>query len=188
MKDSKTIVFIPPNARFKKQDFSLIRISTYLNKVFHIKSILIYIEDDDAIEEQLNFDMVYKVRNKKELFQLLESLNYSFIFHRTWMHSYTFAAKLLKKYKNTIINIKDWNFANKDTYKFLFNNHDHDGIRFIFENAKFILSHFTEEQSKKWIKEYKLKENRFIFFPEFCNEENFVDRKNIKYKSLFLTN
>ena len=65
--------------------------------------------------------------------------------------------------KNTIINIKDWNFANKNTYKFLFNNKDYKGISYRFKNAKLILSHFTKEQSKKWIEEYKLKENKFIF-------------------------
>lgn len=173
----KTIVFIPPNGILKKQDFSLQRIAKHLSKDKNIKSILLYIgneQDNQALEY---FDEIIKVNSKKKLFKRLKNLEYSTIFSRSWMHAYPFSAQLVKKFDNVIVNIKDWNFATKEEYKFLFgNDDDFDAIKYIFKNAKNVLSHFTKEQAKIWAKDYDVNKDKFLFFPEYCDDCNFEEK------------
>ncbi len=128
------------------------------------------------------FKQIITVKNKDEMFKTIASLNHKAIFHRSWMGSYDFAADLVKNFDNVIVNIKDWNFAPQNVYEFLYqDNNDYESISYIFKNCKKILSHFTKEQYLLWEKEYNIDKNKFTFFPEFCNNESFVDKKRKEY-------
>ncbi|MGB5793687.1 hypothetical protein [Poseidonibacter sp.] len=165
----KTIIFIPPNGILKKHDFSLQRIANVLETDSTMKSVLIYI-DNQQDNNIGHFDEIYKVNSKQELIEKIKEINYDIIFSRGWMHAYPFCAELVKKFDNVIVNIKDWNFATKEEYKFLFgNDDDFDAIEYIFKNAKHILPHYTTQQAKLWLKEYQLEKDKFVFFPEYCN-------------------
>lgn len=169
----KTIIFIPPNGILKRHDFSLERIVKSLQKDKSIKSILLYINSGQENKSLNYFDQVYQVKSQKVLFKKLSSMNYDSIFSRSWMHAYTFSAKLVRKFDNVIVNIKDWNFSTKEEYKFLFgNDDDFDAIKYIFTHAKYILSHYTNKQAKLWAKEYNVSKKKFIFFPEYCIDIN----------------
>ncbi len=184
---TKNILLIPPSGKLKKQDFSLIRIAKWLNEYEYINITLLYIREDNITIPMHDFKNSYELKNEKELFKTIQTLNYDLIFHRTWMGSYYFAAKLIKSFKNVIVNIKDWNFAKKEVYQYLFpNTKDCEGIDYIFKNSKLVLSHFTKEQAKLWAKEYNTSNNKFKFFPEYCNKQNFNKKPIIKYKNIHL--
>ncbi|RXJ98220.1 hypothetical protein CRU98_10690 [Arcobacter sp. CECT 8986] len=183
MLKNKHFILIPPNGRFKKQDFSLLRIMKWLKNFKNIKISLIYIEDVKINKNLQDFINIYKVKDEEEIFKTIKSLDYDFIFHRSWMGAYYFAATLVKTFDNVLINIKDWNFAEKEVYEYLFpDNKDYESIDYIFKNCNNILSHFTKEQSKLWAKKYNTKKNKFKFFPEYCNKDNFNNKPKIKYK------
>ena len=175
---TKLIIFIPPNGILKKHDFSLERIVRSLKDDKLIKSILIYKENHQDKRALKYFDNIIQIKSEKELFKKISHIDYDIIFSRSWMHAYSFSAKLVKKFDNVVVNIKDWNFSTKKEYKFLFkNNDDFNAIKYIFKNAKYILSHYTKEQAKIWSKKYNVNKDKFIFFPEFCNKENFINNK-----------
>ncbi|AXH10879.1 hypothetical protein AHALO_2552 [Malaciobacter halophilus] len=179
---NKHLILIPPNGRFKKQDFSLFRIIKWLKNFENIKISLIYIEDGNINKNLKDFINIYKVKDEEEIFNIIKLLDYDFIFHRSWMGAYYFAAKLVKTFDNVLINIKDWNFAEKEIYEYLFqNNKDYESIEYIFKNCDNILSHFTKEQAKLWAKEYNTNKNKFKFFPEYCNKKSFNNKPKIKY-------
>lgn len=181
------VVLIPPNGQLKKHDFSFQRIEKWLSKFDNIETTLLHIKPLNFTPDISIFKSVIEVKNEEELFDILNRLDFSFIFHRSWMGSYEFAARIIKEFNKVIINIKDWNFAEKEVYESIFpNNKDHESIDFIFKNCSTILSHFTKEQYLPWAKEYNTNESKFIFFPEFCNENNFNKRKPIKYKNIHL--
>ncbi len=181
----KTIIFVPPNGILKRQDFSIARIVKILQKDKGIKSILLYINSAQDNHSLNYFDQVYQVKSEEELFNKLSSINYDSIFSRSWMHAYSFSAKLVKKFDNVIVNIKDWNFSTREEYKFLFgNDDDFDAIKYIFENAKYILSHYTDKQAKLWAKKYQVSKEKFIFFPEYCVDINQSVPKTRKVDSI----
>jgi len=166
----KTIIFIPPNGNLKKHDFSLNRIVKEFSKYSRINCILLYISKEKETYNDSNYDNIIKVKSTKELFKNLNTLKYDIIFSRSWMHAYSFSAELVKKFDNVIVNIKDWNFSKKKEYRFLFgNDDDFDAIKYIFKNAKKVLSHYTSDQAKIWAKKYNVSKDKFIFFPEYCN-------------------
>ncbi len=130
------------------------------------------------------FHEIINVHNKDELFNILSEIHYETIFHRCWMGSYCFAADIVKNYEHVFINIKDWNFASQEVYDFLYpHNNDFKSMEYIFKYSAKVLSHFTEEQYKIWAKEYNIDQDKFIFFPEYCNEDTFVVNKEKLYKS-----
>jgi len=180
----KTIIFIPPNGTLKKHDFSLERIAKSLKDNKSIKSVLLYVKNNQDEKALKYFDNIVQVKSEKELFKKISLIDYDTIFSRAWMHAYPFSAKLVKKFDNVVVNIKDWNFATKKEYKFLFGNYDDfDAIKYIFKNAKYVLSHYRKQQAKIWAEQYKVNKNKFIFFPEFCNKENFINKKTIYNKN-----
>lgn len=173
---NKHIIFIPPNGSFKVQDFSIYRIVKALKNLTDFKLTLLYIKSDIVVDLQL-FDNVIEVNDTKEIVHKLQDKTYDYIFHRTWMHAYDFASELVQRFDNVLVNIKDWNFAPEEVYEFLFNKRDYRAIKSIFESGCKILTHFTQEQVQLWCNEYDTCEENFIFFPEFCNEENFIIKK-----------
>lgn len=180
------IILIPPNGKLKKQDFSLHRINKWL-KDFNIEVILMLISEKDEIAYKDDFENVVMVEDEIKLFEAIKTIDYDCILHRSWMGAYSFAAKLIQKFDNVIVNIKDWNFASKEVYEFLFpDTQDFDGIDFIFKNGKTILSHFTDEQALLWAKEYNTDKDKFIFFPEYCNKDNFNRKPPLKYENIKL--
>jgi len=187
----KLVIFIPPNGNMVGHDFSIHRLGTYFKNIKNVKTVIVKIDNkkrDTEFDNGNYIDEVINVSSQEELFKTVKKLNANLIFHRSWMLTYSFASKLVEKFDNVIVNIKDWNFAPKEEYEFIFENHndDFEGVEYIFKNAKFILSHFTKQQVKRWAKKYNVNKNKFIFFPEYCNEENFIyknmdyDYKNIK--------
>lgn len=172
----KTIILVPANGILKKQDFLFDRLSYYFKNELNYTVILIHITEDLIIENK-NFNKIIPVNNKDELISSLSKIKYDYIINRGWMHAYSFSAKLVKEFRDVIIIIKDWNFSTKEEYKFLFgDDSDFEAIEYIFKYAKNILSHFTKEQTKIWVKEYKVNENKFLFFPEYCNKINFQNK------------
>ncbi|MCK5110919.1 MAG: hypothetical protein KAQ94_05310 [Arcobacteraceae bacterium] len=154
--------------------------SHYFKKELNYKVILITIKSDIAIVNK-NYSKVIEVENQKQIIKTIYQIQYDFIINRGWMHAYQFSAKIVKNFPETIVIIKDWNFSTKQEYKFLFgDDSDFKAIKYIFKNAKKVLSHYTKEQAKVWAKEYNTDKNKFIFFPDYCNESNFV-KKQLKF-------
>lgn len=185
MSKIKKIVFIPPNGKMFINDFSIQRLSQYCKNTPNIHTTLLKIDTLNPVETIEYIDCVINVESENELYKQLKLLEYDVIFHRSWMLAYPFAATLVKTFDNVIVNIKDWNFSTQKEYKILFGEKavdDFKAIEYIFKNAKAILSHYTHEQAKIWAKKYNVNENKFIFFPEYCNEKNFNHRKNIAYQ------
>lgn len=187
----KKVVFVPPNGKMFINDFSIQRIGHYLSKIEDVETVLCIVDESNNNE---SFDFVHRVireSSHKQLLKKIKEENADIIFHRSWMLAYPFAAKLVKKFDNVIVNIKDWEFASKKEYGIIFGEEatkDFKAIKYIMKNAKLILSHFTHEQVKIWAKKYKVNKKKFIFFPEFCNEENFCDKKvpnTDRYKIVF---
>ena len=182
----KKIILIPPDGTFQRRDYSLYRIAKWL-KNNGINTTLLYIEKEFLEIDTRLFDSVVKKENLEDIVKHLEMHSYDKILHRSWMHSYDFSALLVEKFENVIINIKDWNFAPKNVYEFLFpNSADHVSIEYIFQNAELILSHFTQEQSLLWAKEYKTDSSKFITFPEYCNSASFNEKPFLAYENIKL--
>jgi hypothetical protein len=182
MSKIKKIVFIPPGGKIYLHDFSIKRIANYLTRYTQVKTVLIKMDTTEY--EDILIDTTISVQNKQELFDAISKENPDYIFHRSWMHGYPFAAELVEKFDNVIVNIKDWNFSNQEEYKVIFgenNIDDFDAIEYIFKKAKLILSHYSDEQAEIWGKEYCTDEKRFKFFPEYCDENKFYVRDNIDY-------
>ena len=178
MNNLSTVLLIPPNGSFKKQDFSLQRIAKWFNSNSKLKIILLHIEDKSFSTNLEVFNNIICVQDAKELYQKIHEIDYQYIFHRSWMGAYSFASKIVAEFDNVIVNIKDWNFAEQEVYEFLYpESKDFEAIEYIFKNAKLILSHFTQEQANLWASEYSCDQNKFIFFPEFCNPNSFISRE-----------
>ncbi len=189
MSKVKKIIFIPPNGEMFINDFSIQRIAKYLKNNKNIHTTLLQIKDHKATDSFEYIDSIIDVESQNDLLEQLKSLKYDIIFHRSWMLAYPFAAKLVKKFDNVIVNIKDWGFSSKKEYKIMFGDNatkDFKAIKFIFKNAKYVLSHYTEEQAKIWEKQYNTSREKFIFFPEYSNENNFNNKENINYKKIKL--
>ncbi len=179
----KKIVFIPPNGHILAHDFSINRILKYLQNVKNITTVLIKI-DSHSNDTLYPADKIINVNNKQELFQYIKEENPSYIFHRSWMMGYSFAAELVKNFDNVIVNIKDWNFSTKKQYEVMFKKEDSadfEAIDYIFKNSILILSHYTDEQAQLWANEYNVNKKKFKFFPEYCNEDKFYNKGNIDY-------
>lgn len=186
MSNIKKIVFIPPNGKMFINDFSIQRLGEYFKSNANIHTTLLKIDTLPSTTTIEYIDCIINVKSEDELFEQLKLLDYDVIFHRSWMLAYPFAATLVKKFDNVIVNIKDWNFSTQKEYKIIFGEKavdDFKAIDYIFKNAKAILSHYTHEQAKIWAKQYNVNENKFIFFPEFCDEKNFYFRKKINYEN-----
>lgn len=180
----KHIIFIPSNGKFKRQDYSLHRIAMWLSTYKTIKTTLLYIKSDNSHPNTKIFDTTIELSSQEEIFKKLEEIPHDIIFNRSWMHAYPFSKKLVKKFDNVVINIKDWNFSSKKEYKFLFNDSsDFKAINYIFKNAKYIFSHFTYEQAEIWAEKYKVDKSKFIFFPEYCNQYALI-HKDISYENI----
>lgn len=176
----QTIILIPPSGELKKQDFSLQRIALWLKQFSNISITLLHVKNEKFSLDLSMFPTIIEVESKEEIIEKLKTLEYDLIFHRSWMTAYSFAAQLVKLFDKVVINIKDWNFANKEVYDFLYPGfNDHESMEYIFRNAYKIVSHFTHEQAELWAKEYGVDKKKFVFFPEFCNQ--FFDNKKKKY-------
>lgn len=182
----KKIIFIPPNGEMFINDFSIERLGKYFKNDKKIHTTLIKIKNKNSIDKFEYVDSIIDVESKKEILKILKSLKYDVIFHRSWMFAYPFAKTLVKKFDNVIVNIKDWEISTKKEYKVMYGEKavdDFKAIKYIFKNARVILSHYTDKQAEIWAKKYGVNKNKFIFFPEYCNEENFNFRTNIVYKN-----
>ena len=178
------IIFIPPDGQFKKQDFSLHRIAKWMSARKQIKTTLLYIKSKDKDTQVEIFDNIIEVSNKEEILAKLKMLSHDIIFNRGWMHSYSFSKELVQQFDNVVINIKDWNFSSKEEYQFLFNDSkDFEALEYIVKHAKYILSHYTDEQASIWSQKYFIDKSKFVFFPEYCNKSTFIDKKLI-YKDI----
>jgi len=179
------IIFIPPSGQFKMHDYSLQRIVKWLKLSGKVQSTLLHIKAQHFELDTSMFNNVIEAKNRDEIILLLKTMPYDIIFHRSWMTAYEFAAQLVKEFDNVAVNIKDWNFAPKDVYEFLYPDFkDYEAIEYIFKNSNHILSHFTKEQAKLWAKDYKTDKNKFISFPEYCNKNSFNDKPALKYKNI----
>lgn len=178
------IVFIPPSGKFKKQDFSIQRICKWLNRNKNYKTTLLYIKTNGLNIDINIFDDIIEVSNTNDILNNLKQLDFDIIFSRSWMHSYSFTKKLVQMFDNVVVNLKDWNFCSQEEYEFLFDDSsDFEAVEYIFRHSKYVLSHFTYQQTRQWSSEYNIDENKFIFFPEYCNEESFVN-KELLYENI----
>ena len=185
----KTIIFIPPNGTMYNQDFSIQRVTNYLFNKDTYKTVLLKINKSSENNKMYNVDKIINVTSQDEILETLKREKYDYIFHRSWMGAYSFAALLSKNFNNVIVNIKDWNFATKKEYSIMLDEkqvEDFDAITSIFSNSKKVLSHYSKEQALIWSKNYRVDIDKFIFFPEYCNEENFNNKKDIDLSILKL--
>lgn len=183
----KHVIFIPCNGKFVAEDFSLQRIGKWLGGVETVKTTLLHMENDNFTLDKNMFDNVIEVYEIADIFKILHNLPHDMIFYKAQMGGYDFAKQLMKNFDNILVNIKNWNFASKDIYNFLFqDNKEYKSIEYIFEHSKQILSPYTKKQAKLWGKEYDVSEDKFIFFPELCNQDSFSKKRDIKYKNIHL--
>jgi hypothetical protein len=181
------ILFIPPNGSLKNFDYSIFRIAGYLS-AHDIKASLLSLEPPPEIFRHL-FHHIYTPSTVVGFLDQLGTINRSHIFYRGWMHAYLFGAFLIKKYPDTIINIKDWNFCDQERYHFLFGElslHDFTGIDYTFKKAEVVLSHYTKEETDRWSLEYDCDPTKFIFLPELCDENSFCQSNNKPAKPMRL--
>lgn len=185
MSNTKNIALIPPNGKPFINDFSIQRLGDYFKDYPDIHTTLLIIDMPDT-QTSSNTNAVIYFASEEELFKHLSSVDYDVIFHRSWMLAYPFAAKLVQHMNNVIVNIKDWNFSTQKEYKIIFGENaveDFNAIKYIFQHAKAILSHYTDQQAKIWAKKYNVDVKKFIFFPEYCNEKNFNYPRKRSYQN-----
>lgn len=187
-KEKKRIAFIPPSGIFVQQDGFFKRISKYFANKKEIETYLIIIDSTENHQFNTNmFEYFIKVNTFEDLLLYLKKEKFDIVFHRSWMHRYKFAGDLSREVDNLIVYIKDWmEEIPREKYKFLYTtDNDYDGIKDIFNNSKLILSHYDTRYTNKLAKKYNISAKKFIFFPEYCNEENFRVRENIIYNQNF---
>ncbi|NCO01828.1 MAG: hypothetical protein GW906_08345 [Epsilonproteobacteria bacterium] len=179
----KRVAFIPPSGIMVYQDSFFRRILKYFHKLDYVETYLISISNVDCVNTFI-VDYNITVSNYDELITFLKKEAFDLVIHRTWMHRYKFAGNLSKDVNNIVFYIKDWiDEIAQDKYKFLFNTvNDYEGIKEIFENGNLILSHYATSYRNKLANTYNVSKEKFIFFPEYCNEENFVTKKLLHYK------
>lgn len=174
----KTIILIPPNGELKKQDFLFERLCFYFIETLKAKVILLCINNKEISTKCFHKKLtIIQTENQKEIFSYLKKHSYDYILSRGWMHAYSFSAELVKKFENVLVYIKDWNFSTQEEYKLLFkDDSDFKAIEYIFQNAKLVLSHYGKKQHNLWAKEYCVSKEKFVFFPEYCNADNFNNK------------
>ncbi len=175
----KKIVLIPPNGILKKQDFLYQKLSNYLREQAGCSVVLLCLNDSSYLNKN-DYTEVIILKSENELIDKISTIEYDHLICRGWMHAYSFCAEIVNQFENVIVMIKDWNFSEKDEYQFLFgNSDDFNAINEIFCKAKLVLSHYNENQSKKWSDEYNVDQSRFLFFPEYCNKNKFLSKQTI---------
>lgn len=117
---NNTFILIPPGGRINEFDYSLIRIAKF-SKTQGKKIIFLALKDNSFYNINY-FDEVYLEDNFINFFERLNSIGREYIFYRGWMHEYLLGALLVSKFKNVVVYLKDWNFASKEEYSFLFEN------------------------------------------------------------------
>ena len=81
------VVLIPPNGQLKKHDFSFQRIEKWLSKFDNIETTLLHIKPLNFTPDISIFKSVIEVKNEEELFDILNRLDFSFIFHEVMNYS-----------------------------------------------------------------------------------------------------
>lgn len=178
----KTIAIVPPGGKLLYQDFALMRMCDYL-KTTEINTCLLAIKDENLNFESFT-DFTIEMKDEDELITQLQNGEFDLIFHRTWMHRYSFAAKLLENFENIVFYIKDWfEEMPREVYKYQFKtDEDYDAIAKLFGSQKMILSHYTDDYTSTVLsKNYDVPSEKFVFFPEYCSKENFFVKQNISY-------
>ncbi|MDD4505344.1 MAG: hypothetical protein PHE60_03095 [Sulfurospirillaceae bacterium] len=180
----KKIIIVPPNGKFKSQDFFIHRLSEYLY-INNYEAKLVKIKEDFDEEICLSIPII-SLDNVEHLLFYLTTSNFDLIIHRCWMHSYSFAALLSQHCSNVVFYIKDW-FAeiSREQYKLIYHtDSDYDGIKTLFESNKKILTHYTMEYIIAiWSKKYCIDINNFTFFPEYTIKSKHHIRINTSYDS-----
>lgn len=171
IENNSVIVLIPPGGNFNSIDFSLIRVARYLKSIGK-KPILVAFKATN-FKFTDDFEEIFLEQDISSFIQRIASIKKEKIFYRGWMHNYAMGGFLVNYFQNVVVCIKDWNFANKQEYAFLFGEdgmYDFWGIEQIFQKATRVLSHYTKEEAKRWALEYDVEESKFLFFPEYCSK------------------
>jgi len=179
---NKNVAIVPPGGKLLYQDFALNRMCRFF-KSHNIITYLVKIKDTDIVFDSFT-DYLIEVDSQEDLIVELKSRDFNLIISRSWMHRYSFSAELLENFENIIFYIKDWHVElPRDKYKYQYStDEDYDAIKKLFSSKKTILSHYTDEYTKKtWSKHYNTSENQFKFFPEYCSKDNFFSKTNISY-------
>lgn len=170
-KKTDGIVLVPSGGYLSGIDFSLQRLAYFLKSLD--KKVVLVALSQDGLDINDCFDEVYLESDILNFLRRIDGIDSEAIIYRGWMHHYMMGGFLSHYFPKVIVNIKDWNFGTKEEYAFFFGkdaDEDFLGIEIIFKQAHLILSHYTQEESDKWAEEYGVEKNKFIFFPEFCND------------------
>jgi hypothetical protein len=182
-KNSDTILFVPNGCKLNGIDFTLEKLAEQLARC-GLKNSLLCIKDGSQKNTLLSFDEIVEF---KDLFALLSAIidaSPRFIVYRGWMHSYIFGAIFSNLFNNTCVYLKDWNFANRAEYAFLFkDDRDFDAVREIFRSAKAVFSHYSDAEVAEFERDFDLAINNHCFLPEICDPEKFISKKRI-YKDI----
>jgi len=179
---NKTIAFIPPNGEVIKQDFALYRIISYFESK-GVKTFLLIVNNGNQ-NDLLHYNTsIIHLKDKNEIFTHLKNNKYDLIFSRSWMHRYSFGAKIAKEFDNVVSHIKDWHDFPKDEYAYIYKSPaDFDGILEIFKYSKLVLSHYSDEYLKFLYKKYNIdKTQNYLFSPDYTIKNNFYTTKNKSY-------
>ena len=150
--NNKKIAFIPANGILLKQDFTLHKMGLYFKNINNITIDLIYIKSETKIEKELEyFDNIKVLKSQDKILDFLKINSYHLIFHRAWMHRYTFASVIAENFSNSVIYIKDWfDEMPRNQYKFFYKtDEDYDAIKKIFKSNRYILSHYDKRYTNK---------------------------------------
>lgn len=180
---NKKIALIPPAGIEVSQDGFFNRISNYFKTTHYIDTYFITISNEKQKIKNYDFDHHIIVKDYNDLVKYVKKEYFDIILHRTWMHRYKFAGNLSRDIKNVVFYIKDWmEEIPQEEYKFLFETeNDYSGIKQVFTNGRIILSHYSKAYTNMLAKKYNVSKKKFIFFPEYCNKNNFTIRETINY-------
>lgn len=168
----KKIAFIPPNGEIVNQDFALYRIIKFFEAQGYLTSLLCVKHNH---KQSINYDTnIITVDNKEDIITYLDENEFDLIFHRSWMHRYSFAVELINKFANIVIYIKDWQNIPKNEYTYLYKTKDDfQSIKKILSSNCILLTHYQEKYIDKLCQYYNIKKRKSHFFPEYCNKDSF---------------
>ena len=179
----KTVLFLTPNGVSFVQDLSIYRMARGLRQQGWNTVLLCF---SGALRQFGDaFTQIHETGSVLDFFRMLQMLPRSHLLYRGWMTAYLFGAYLVRCYPETVVMLKDWNFAEEKDYLFLISGnkpaYDFWGIDYIFRNCRRVLSQYAEEEGKLWAAEYNTNPDKFIFFPELCTESSFVEKSAVTY-------
>lgn len=166
-----------------EQDFALLRIILYLEN-YGFKITILQL-NKSKFHNKFKKVNIIEFENENDILKYLKQYSFDIVFHRSWMHRYLFASKILKIVPNAVLYIKDWYYEyTKKEYKFCYDtDEDYDAIKYIIKQGKLILSHYSHHYTDLVAKSYDVSKDKFIFFPEFTHKPFYNKRKRYEYNS-----